>query len=92
MVPASNSNPLPLLDYLAVKCGCMYLSDLRQPRYLFAIRHALRKITPEDFNLWEWNDALQYLTGQALAFESQQQAMQYLMKAIFLEKEADEES
>ena len=57
---------LPLLEFLAYKAGCPYLSDLRflspeQRRYL---AQSLERLTPRKEDTWEWNDALDYLTGE----------------------------
>lgn len=54
-----------LLDLLSIQMKCDYLSDLRflsqrQRRYL---AHKLEQLTPREEDRWEWNDALQYLTG-----------------------------
>ena len=54
-----------LLDLLAIQMGCMYLSDLRflspeQRRYL---AQKLDRLTPREADIWDWNDALDYLTG-----------------------------
>lgn len=54
-----------LLDLLSIQMGCMYLSDLRflspeQRRYL---AQRLERLTPREEDVWEWNDALAYLTG-----------------------------
>lgn len=68
-----------LLDILAAKADCMYLSDLRQPQYLPYIQHTLRKFAPEKFSLWEWNDAVSYLTGKDCTFQVQGQAKEYLL-------------
>jgi hypothetical protein len=46
---------LGLLDYLVIKTGCMYLSDLSQKEMLCEIQHAVRELDPEAFSLWEWN-------------------------------------
>lgn len=56
----------------------MYLSDLQQPRLLPAIRRALCNISPEQFSLWEWQDAVAYITEESLSFESPEQAADYL--------------
>lgn len=69
-----------LLEILAFRSGCMYLSDLHQPERLPAICRALRHIPPQQFSLWEWQDAAAYITGEALSFESQKQAAEYLKK------------
>ena len=57
---------LSLLEFLAYKAGCPYLSDLRflsleQRRYL---AQSLERLTPRKEDTWEWNDALEYLTGR----------------------------
>mgnify|MGYP005858389401 CR=1 FL=1 len=67
-----------LLEILAFRSGCMYLSDLQQPRLLPAIRRALYNIPPEQFSLWEWQDAVAYITEESLSFESPEQAADYL--------------
>lgn len=56
-----------LLDILAERMGCMYLSDLR---YLtttekLALVPILIQITPQDHSLFEWNDSLEYLCAGA---------------------------
>ena len=55
-----------LLDLLSIQMGCMYLSDLRflspeQRRYL---AQRLDRLTPRQEDIREWNDALDYLTGE----------------------------
>ena len=55
----------PLLEHLAYIGGLEYLSDLH---YLDRagrnrIAQALENISSESVSLWEWNDALNYLTG-----------------------------
>ena len=54
-----------LLDLLSIQMKCEYLSDLRflsveQRRYL---AQRLDRLTPREEDVWEWNDALNYLTG-----------------------------
>ena len=53
-----------LLDHMARAAGCMYLSDLRgggPVRFRRAMIAAVNRLTPEDAELREWNDALEYL-------------------------------
>ena len=57
---------LPLLDYLAYRAGCGYLSDLR---YLGGgqrarLARALAEIPAEAADLRTWNDALEYLARE----------------------------
>ena len=80
-----------LLEILAFRSGCMYLSDLRQPGVLPAIRRALPNIFPQQFSLWEWQDAVAYITGEQLPFESPEQAADFL-KNTESNKKNEEES
>ena len=71
-------NTMGLLDILAAKSGCIYLSDLSEGRTLL-LPHDLMGIEAEAFSLWEWEDAVSYLTGEELSFETPEQAKQYLI-------------
>lgn len=58
-----------LLDLLSIQMKCEYLSDLRflspeQRRYL---AQKLDRLTPREEDIREWNDALNYLTGNGPA-------------------------
>ena len=72
---------MPLLDYLAQRTGCVYLSDLRQldQRRQFLLVHTLENLAPEDASLKEWNDALIYLTGASPAETAQEARAQLLI-------------
>ena len=52
-----------LLDYLAFRCGCLCLSDLRNvcPGRLF---RAAESVPEKAFSLESWAQALAYLTGR----------------------------
>ena len=54
-----------LLDALAGRMGCTYLSDLRflDEWERVRLRRLLRGVRPEEAELAQWNDALEYLTG-----------------------------
>ena len=54
---------LPLLEFLAYKAGCAYLSDLPHASGWQRVRlaHALERVPAEAAVLREWNDALAYL-------------------------------
>lgn len=67
-----------LLEILAFRTGCMYLSDLHQPRLLPAVRRALCSISPSQFSLREWQDAAAYITCKSISFQSPEQAADYL--------------
>ena len=57
---------LPLLDELARRMGCEYLSDLRFLDALArqALGCALKALPSRYASLREWNDALAYLSGE----------------------------
>ena len=81
---------LPLLEFLAYKAGCPYLSDLPRVSGWQRVRMAreLEHIPAEDAGLREWNDALAYLAG-APPEETAQAARERLIHA--LEKPAGKE-
>ena len=56
-----------LLDTLAARMGCGYLSDLRflSEWEMERLGRLIEEIPPEEATLEEWNDALEYLTGDS---------------------------
>lgn len=53
-----------LLDILAEKMNCTYLSDLRfLPRPNEALWQAVASLPFYDFSEYEWKDAVEYLCG-----------------------------
>lgn len=75
---------LGLLEYLSFQAGCLYLSDLPQPKFRLCIQHALWGLSPEWFSLKEWNDAVVYITRQDRSFETEEQAWQFLLDSTSL--------
>lgn len=67
-----------LLGVLQCETGCMYLSDLHTSSNIPAILHVLRKIDPAAYSLWEWTDAVCYITGKNIRFERISDAVRYL--------------
>lgn len=80
-----NCNPLtlPLLEFLAYKAGCAYLSDLPHASGWQRVRlaHALERVPAEAAVLREWNDALDYL-AQAPPEETAQAARERLIQLL----------
>lgn len=80
-----NCNPLtlPLLEFLAYKAGCAYLSDLPRASGWQRVRlaHALERVPAEAAVLREWNDALDYL-AQAPPEETAQAARERLIQSL----------
>lgn len=60
---------LSLVDYLAAQLGCEYVSDLHFLDTLSRLRlaHVVSKLSPDDWPLEEWNDALKYVTNKETA-------------------------
>ena len=58
---------VPLLDYLQWKMGCAYLSDLHwlSGGQRMRLAREIERIEAPEASLHEWNDALEYLLGQA---------------------------
>lgn len=73
---------MSLLELLAWRSDCQYLSDLRNPKGCAAhVLHELEKIDPEEAPLSEWNDALDYLAG-APAAENRTDAKNQLLTIL----------
>lgn len=68
-----------LLEKLKEKTGCTYLSDLHSPDLLPAIQEYLKDISPESWELQEWNDAVTYITGERKGFTDGGEALQFLI-------------
>lgn len=76
---------IPLLDVLAMKAGCAYLSDLHDLDVWRQVRLAriLKEIPAHSANLKEWNDALEYLfraPPQASAEAARERLLQALSR------------
>lgn len=69
-----------LLDYLAGKLGCVYLSDL--PRYCNSadMRNLLLNIPEHEYTLRDWNDTLSYLFKEPHECSSIAEAKDYYKK------------
>ncbi|MEA4853435.1 MAG: hypothetical protein VB082_04050 [Christensenella sp.] len=76
-----------LLDVLAKKLRCEYLSQLRKTKLRMTLKEALVEIDPLDYGISEWNDAIQYITDEKIIFENVKQAKEYFLAQ--LEKMSD---
>ena len=77
---------MDLLEYLAAKAGCMYLSDLHIPMYQLCISRIIRNTDLDAFSLSDWNEAVQYITGEAKMFDDKFKAAEYLENYVPVEK------
>ena len=61
----STNQLISLLDFLANKAGCMYLSDLRSINSTECrmLKRCIEKISADQFVAREWQDALEYLAN-----------------------------
>lgn len=55
-----------LLDFLSSQLNCQYLSDLKflKKDKIKMVYKILENISEEDFSLFDWNDALEYLAEE----------------------------
>lgn len=75
---------ISLLDVLSIRMGCTYLSDLR---FLDGAQRAmlagkLERIPARAADLRDWNDALEYLTGDSRPMADPEQARAALIAAL----------
>ena len=67
-----------LLEVIARRVGCGFLSDLHQSWELPCIQHVIRGLDAREYDLREWKDAVQYITGEQREFETAEQAAEFL--------------
>lgn len=75
---------MSLLDVMAVQVGAAYLSDLHRlnDQQRTQLAQSLGKVTAKDEDLFEWNDALMYLTGKKKTYASAEQAKAALLNFL----------
>lgn len=71
-----------LLEYIAQKSECEYLSDLRIHKERYNIRKTIGEIEPQLYSLREWTDTVCYITERYTEFETVEQAVKYLLEYI----------
>lgn len=76
-----------LLHILSERTGCMYLSDLKFIRDSQKIKSELEKLSPQDFPVKQWNDAINYLTETKVDFSSEMEAKNFLLGAEIITKQ-----
>lgn len=70
-----------LLDHMAEQMGRFCLSDLRSVEHQ-CLCTCLEELPAEAYSLWEWTDAVQYLTGNNKSFSSRSEARDFLIHAL----------
>lgn len=71
---------MDLLEYLQLKTGCEYISDLHLPEKLPIIRKTIKEIAPTNYSLAEWEDMVSYIMKDKIHFSNVEQARDYLKK------------
>lgn len=76
---------IEFLEYLALKSGCMYISDIKACRkrpVIAALLVCIQQVAPIDCSPQEWNEAIQYIAGEDVHFEDSSMAKRYLLKVL----------
>ena len=66
------------LEELAELTGADYLSDLKTMNYE-QIRRQMERIDPDRYTLSQWKDTADYLTGNDVDAETEEQIYEYLL-------------
>ena len=73
---------LGLLEFIAEKAGCCYLSDLHSKKKYYFIYKVIADIAPTAYDLKEWEDAAEYIIGKKVSFDNSRQAAEYLIQQL----------
>ena len=75
---------MSLLDVMAIRFQCDYLSDLKYLNNFERLQLAeeIQRVSARDEDLWNWNDALEYLVGSKMACSNAEQAKAALIAAL----------
>lgn len=73
-----------LLDLMAIKVGCSYLSDLKyiDESKRFHLAMELKKVPAKDEDYSDWNDALEYFSSGTVSCSSAEQAKESLIAVL----------
>lgn len=71
-----------LLDLIAERLECMYLSDLRGCVYKERCHGVIVEIAADDYSAKVWQEAVRYITGEEGEFNTAQDAKQRLLEYL----------
>lgn len=71
-----------LLDLFAAKCGCMYLSDIKNINNMEPLTKTIQLIGNSVYSIDQWNDTVSYISGRDISFDSVDDAKQYILSYI----------
>lgn len=75
---------LSILDVMSIQMGCDYLSDLRflDKAQQAELAEKLKKLPARESDLHDWNDALEYLTGDSRPKATAEEARTALISGL----------
>lgn len=71
-----------LLDIIALKAGCSYLSDVNLPIYKKKVLEVLEGIREENYSLREWQEVVAYIAGEDTQIKNCSQAKECLKQSL----------
>lgn len=76
---------MSLLDIMASQIGCMYLSNLKSLDGIqkFYLARWIEKVEALDTDLFDWNDALEYISGNNILCKTASEAKTLLIEALY---------
>lgn len=69
---------MELLEALRIQTGRAFISDLRGFAQVHFLGDALQKINVRQYDVQEWEKAVNYITGSTKSFQTQEEAAEYL--------------
>lgn len=75
-----------LLDFIALEIGCDYVSDINLPINKEAVKTVVKLLNEADYELLEWENAVQYINGNGTKPENQKQAKKMIVDHLEMEE------
>ena len=72
-------NGLDVFEDLKNEVGCLYISDLRLPRYIKKSRKVLCKLDLKKYSLLQLNDVVNYLYDFPFLFSEKGEALRFFV-------------
>lgn len=69
-----------LLDELAGRVGCIYLSELREEKNRECVKVYLLDLIDKNYSLREWNDVVSYIFHVKEKFSTEEAVLEYIIK------------
>ncbi|WP_049728996.1 hypothetical protein [Dorea sp. D27] len=73
-----------LLEVIASKSGCIYLSDVILPIYRDKVLGAIESIDENEYELKEWQETVEYIVGNnSIHIKDCKEAKEYLIHKLW---------